>query len=159
MNSDERLQLAKNLLERWTQEVRYPEANRLDVVMAAENVPEAAQALLDARWEYYLAAITGLDQPQKQQVEILYHFCSGAAVLTLRVQQPRQGAKVPTLATVVPLAAMLERELHEMFGIEVQGLPDASRLYLPDDWQEGVYPLLKDARLDQLDSRGDAACQ
>lgn len=159
MQSEERLQLAQTLLAAWTQEVRTPEANRVDIVMDASSVPEAAQALLDAHWQYYLAAITGLDQPQQQRVEILYHFCSGAAVLTLRVRQPRQGAKVPTLATVVPLAAMLERELHEMFGIEVVGLPDASRLYLPDDWQDGVYPLLKDAPLDQLDSKGDAACQ
>jgi Ni,Fe-hydrogenase III component G len=159
MQSEERLQLAQDLLAEWTLDTRHPEANRVDLVMEAGVVPQATMALLDAHWEYYLAAITGLDQPQHNQVEILYHFCSGAAVLTLRVQQPRQGAKVPTLALIVPLAAMLERELHEMFGIEVEGLPDSSRLYLPDDWQDGIYPLLKDAPLDQLDHEEGAACQ
>jgi Ni,Fe-hydrogenase III component G len=32
----------------------------------------------------------------------------------------------------------------EMFGIVVSGTPDPSRLYLPEDWEEGVYPLRKD---------------
>lgn len=159
MQSEERLQLAQTLLAEWTQEVRTPEANRVDLIVAAEIVPEAAAALLAARWEYYLAAITGLDQPQQEQVEILYHFCSGAAVLTLRVQQPRKGAHVPSLYSAIPSAAVMERELHEMFGITVEGLPDTSHLYLPDDWEEGVYPLLKDAPLNHPEAKEDAACQ
>ena len=37
-----------------------------------------------------------------------------------------------------------ERELSEMFGVTVVGIPNPERLYLPDDWPEGVYPLRKD---------------
>ncbi len=55
---------------------------------------------------------------------------------------------VPTISPVIPPASFYERELREMFGVQVDGLPDATHLYLPDDWEEregGVYPLRKDA--------------
>jgi Ni,Fe-hydrogenase III component G len=31
-----------------------------------------------------------------------------------------------------------------MLGLTVTGTPDPSRLFLPDDWPDGVYPLRKD---------------
>jgi Ni,Fe-hydrogenase III component G len=31
-----------------------------------------------------------------------------------------------------------------MFGIEITGLRNTERLYLPERWPEGVYPLRKD---------------
>jgi len=34
-----------------------------------------------------------------------------------------------------------------MLGVTFRGAPDTARLFLPDDWPEGVYPLLKDAVL------------
>jgi Ni,Fe-hydrogenase III component G len=45
---------------------------------------------------------------------------------------------------VVPGAEVFERELREMFGIEITGLHTPDRLYLPDDWPAGVYPMRKD---------------
>jgi Ni,Fe-hydrogenase III component G len=47
-------------------------------------------------------------------------------------------------AYVIPGAESFERELHEMFGIEITGLHTPDRLYLPDDWPDGVYPMRKD---------------
>jgi ech hydrogenase subunit E len=38
----------------------------------------------------------------------------------------------------------MEREVGEMFGVQVVGLPPHSRLFLADDWPEGVSPLRKD---------------
>ena len=55
-------------------------------------------------------------------MEVLYHFCPGDAVIALRVRIPRDGAALPSLCEVVPGAEVFERELHEMFGIEMTGL-------------------------------------
>jgi ech hydrogenase subunit E len=38
----------------------------------------------------------------------------------------------------------------EMFGVVVEGTPNTNRLFLPDDWPDGVYPLRKDAVLERL---------
>ncbi len=143
---------AKQLLAQWAAETREPETNRLDVILTRENLRAAVQTLTDARWGY-LAALTGLDlfnplpkkgEPLNDAFEILYHFCAGAAVLTLRVTIPRADAFVPTVCDMIPAASPFERELIEMFGVQVSGTPDASRLYLPEDWEAGVYPLRKD---------------
>jgi Ni,Fe-hydrogenase III component G len=32
----------------------------------------------------------------------------------------------------------------EMFGVVCEGTPDPRRIFLPDDWPQGVYPLRKD---------------
>ena len=65
-------------------------------------------------------------------------------VIALRVRIPRQGGAVPSLSEIIPSAEVFERELHEMFGIEITGLRNNERLYLPERWPEGVYPLRKD---------------
>jgi Ni,Fe-hydrogenase III component G len=36
-----------------------------------------------------------------------------------------------------------------MFGITVAGAPDSSRLFLPDQWPEGSYPLRKDFEMEK----------
>lgn len=81
-------------------------------------------------------------------MEVLYHFCAGAAIVTLRVIIARDLPSVPSICRLIPSAVVYERELHEMFGITVIGIPNADRLFLPDDWAETSFPLRKDALLE-----------
>lgn len=137
----ETLHEVQTILAPWQEHFNFPEPNRLDVVVEPQALLAAAEALRAARWGY-LAAITGLDHGAEDgKLEALYHFCSGPMILTLRVLLPRQYATVPSLYEIVPAAPIHERELQEMFGITVQNVPDPSRLYLPDDWPEDIYPM------------------
>ena len=138
------LELARMLLLRWQTAFSTPEANRLDVKIAPAEVQPAVSALLAGHWGY-LAGITGLDG--SDALELLYHFASGAVIVTLRVSLPRTGAIVASICHLVPAASVFEREISEMLGVTFRGAPDTARLFLPDDWPEGVYPLLKDAVL------------
>ncbi len=102
-------------------------------------------------------AITGLDPGVATgQLHVLYHFAEGAAVVTLRLALPRDAAEVPTLRPLIPLAAIFEQELSEVLGVAVVGAPIRGRLFLPDDWPEGVYPLRKDFQFEQLDDKEQA---
>ena len=78
------------------------------------------------------------------RMEVLYHFCRGAEILTLRVVTFRNDAHVPTISHLIPSASLYERELMEMLGVNVIGTLDPRRLFLPDDWPAGSYPLRKD---------------
>jgi Ni,Fe-hydrogenase III component G len=121
-----------------------PEPGRIDLTVEPARLLECVSALTTAHWGY-LSAITGLDLgPQDGHLEALYHFCQKAAVLTLRVSLPRDGAVVPSICGLIPSATLFERELMEMFGIVCEGTPDPRRLFLSDDWPAGVYPLRKD---------------
>lgn len=140
------LDIPRDLLAAWAVSMETPEANRLDVKVAAGDLLAAVGALKP--WGY-LAAITGLDAgADAGQLEALYHFCSGAEVVTLRVALPRESPSVPSVCRLIPPAVVFERELREMFGITVIDIPNADPLFLPDDWEEGVYPLRKDAVLE-----------
>lgn len=147
MLADEKLERAGKLLTPWTTETNTPEANRLDIVIEPTNLVSAVK-ILDAEQWGYLAGITGLDLGvERGQLEVLYHFCSGASIVTLRVHTERDKASVPSICQVLPPASFYERELREMLGVEVIGLTNSDRLFLPDDWPEGIFPLRKDAVL------------
>jgi NADH-quinone oxidoreductase subunit C len=148
MDTEVTLKLAEgvvNAWEDWVTETERPEPHRLDVRLARlEDLVPIVVGLRVKRLGY-LGAITGLDpQGGEQDLEVLYHFMDGAAIITLRVQVPRENAAIPTLSGVIPAAEPYERELSEMFGVTIQGIRNPDRLYLPEDWPADVYPLRKD---------------
>ncbi|MBN2086503.1 MAG: NADH-quinone oxidoreductase subunit C [Anaerolineales bacterium] len=121
-----------------------PEPNRIDLMLEPAQLLECTKALSAARWGY-LSAITGLDHgAESGKLEALYHFCNKAAVITLRVTMPRDNPVVPSVCAIIPSATLFERELMEMFGVVCEGTPDPQRLFLPDEWPDGTYPLRKD---------------
>jgi Ni,Fe-hydrogenase III component G len=145
--TEESLRIAQQLTEEWMWETRTsrPEAHRIDVeITSLEDLVPIAVGLR-VQGLGYLSAITGLDSdPESQHLEVLYHFCAGEAIITLRARVPRENPEVPSLTGVIPGADAFERELREMFGIAVSGLRHPGYLYLPDEWPEGVYPQRKD---------------
>ncbi len=54
--------------------------------------------------------------------------------VTFSTDIPKESASLPTLIGVFAGANWHEREAHEMFGIDFQGHPDLSHLYLPDSF-------------------------
>jgi Ni,Fe-hydrogenase III component G len=146
------LQTAEGLLQPWALSFSRPETNRVDVSLRREDLLAAIEALLEARWGF-LSTITGIDRPAPAPAEgqpeaegafeVLYSFCAGAGVLSLRVRVAYSDAWLPTICNLIPSATLGERELMEMFGIIVRDTPDTSRLILADSWPEGVYPLRK----------------
>ncbi len=147
MNTEQILTLATGIVSSWdwATETSRPNPRQLDVKVKslAELVPIIVA--LRVKRLGYLSAIVCLDLgPEANELEVLYHFCPGDAVIALRVRLPRTDASLPSLCEVVPGAEVFERELQEMFGIRVVGLTTPDRLYLPDDWPAGVYPMRKD---------------
>jgi len=51
-----------------------------------------------------------------------------------------------SVTDIFPGAVLYERDLMEMLGVKVENHPDPRRLFLPEDWPEGNYPLLKEAK-------------
>ncbi len=150
MNTEQNLKTAEELLTVWKKETNRPEANRLDIVVSADDLRLAVTALHDAHWGY-LSAITGMDLGVASgQMEALYHFCSGPAITTLRVRVPRiEDVVIPTIEDIIPPATFFERELHETLGFHISGAQSNDRLFIPDDWPQDVYPLRADFTIDQ----------
>ena len=149
MNTETRLQRAKDALAPFIKETSTPETNRLDVVIDSGDLTKATAAMLAADCGY-LSAITGLDLGvEAGYMEALYHFCDAAAVTSLRVRLSREGQpEIDSVADQIPVASFYERELSEMLGVTVVGTPDPTHLFLPDDWPEGVFPNRRDFKIE-----------
>ena len=85
-----------------------------------------------------------------EAVELMYHFYIYWSVpheeilVTLTVSLPKSDLKVPSITGIIPGVLTSEREKQEMLGIEVVNIPDSRRLFLPEDFPQGVYPWRKD---------------
>lgn len=87
---------------------------------------------------------TGVDT--RFNIEILYHFTVEDInlVISLRVKLDREKPEIESITPLFEAANWIEREMHELLGINFKGHPDLRRLLLPEDWPEDVYPLRRD---------------
>jgi Ni,Fe-hydrogenase III component G len=123
-------------------ELTNPDVRRIFVKVAPSELVPAVTLLRDKYDCAYLATISGVDKGDT--FEFLYHFASPVANINLRTEFPKSEPRIASICAVIPGAVLYERELQEMFGVKVEGIPDPRRLVLPDDWPEGQYPLRKD---------------
>ena len=89
-------------------------------------------------------------------LEILYHFAhdKGGFVISVRaIIKEKNDPHIDTITAVTRSAWWIEREIHELFGVEFNGNDDLRPLLLPDDWPKGVYPLRKNFVVPKRDSR------
>jgi len=93
-----------------------------------------------------LMCLSAVDYPKDDppRLEVVYHLFSYARrhVFVLKVHLPRDGAHVPTVEGIWPVANWHEREAYDLFGIVFDGHSDLRRILLPDDWIG--HPLRKD---------------
>jgi len=89
-----------------------------------------------------VSAITGLDE--RERFAVLYHLNrKSSMMLTLRTILPKDNPVIDTVSAIFPSADIYERELVDLLGIRVQGLPEGRRYPLPDDAPCDIYPLRK----------------
>ena len=85
-----------------------------------------------------------------ESVDLLYHFSLyhghhlKAIALAIRVTLQKSELTIPTISDIIPGAIFAERETQEMMGVKVTDLPDDRRLFIPDDFPQGVYPWRRD---------------
>jgi Ni,Fe-hydrogenase III component G len=91
----------------------------------------------------HLSSITGLDEGQR--LGIIYHLSDDAGVvLSLKTGVDKNNPVVMSITDKFPSAEVYERELVDLLGFKVDGLPEGSRYPLTDDWPKDEHPLRKD---------------
>ena len=65
-------------------------------------------------------------------------------LVSLQIRVEESCPSYPSITDKVHVAALYEREIKDMFGLEPEGHPDAKPLVLHGNWPNGVYPLRKD---------------
>lgn len=65
-------------------------------------------------------------------------------MLTLHESAPKSDPVIEAMTPLFPSLEWHERELVDLFGAVVRGLPDGPRYPLPDGWPDGNYPMRKE---------------
>lgn len=143
MNREETLQTLRDRFSTGITSVFEKSEKRVYMEIEADAlVPMARYIFKDLGARFNIAS--GVDG--RHHMEVLYHFTLETInlVLSLRVTLPKTKLEIDSLTPVFTAAHWIEREIHELLGIDFIGHPKLERLLLPDEWPEGVYPLRKD---------------
>jgi Ni,Fe-hydrogenase III component G len=90
-----------------------------------------------------LCALTGLDEADK--LSAIYHLArEDGTVLNLKTSVDKNDPVLMTVTAIFPSAEVYERELVDLLGFKVEGLPQGNRYPLTDDWPLDEHPLRKD---------------
>jgi len=127
--------------------------NRISLQCEAEHAYEINRFLFEDVHARFVIA-TGIDSDNC--FEVLYHYSydqTGCVITVDAFIRDRVHPSIESIAPRIPGADWVEREMHDLLGIDFLHHPDMRRLILSDNWPEGVYPLRKDAV--RLESRPD----
>jgi Ni,Fe-hydrogenase III component G len=143
MNRQELLQTLRERFADAITGVYEKSAKRVYIQIKADSIVRMSEFLFKEIGARFNIA-SGVDG--RNQMEILYHFTVEDIdlVISLRVTLPKTKLEIDSLTSVFTAAHWIEREIHELLGVNFVGHPQLTRLLLSEDWPEGVYPLRKD---------------
>jgi NADH-quinone oxidoreductase subunit C len=120
--------------------------NRIFLLCESPNAYAVAKFLFEDL-SLRFVIITGIDSDDC--FEILYHFANdqtGCFVTVKAFILDREAPSIESITPFLPGAEWIEREIHDILGINFRNHPNLRRLILADNWPEGVYPLRKDVK-------------
>ena len=81
----------------------------------------------------------------KRGFEIYYHFSldQTGLILNLLVILNKEKPEVESLSNMFEATNWIEREMHELFGIDFLNHPNLEQLLSEGNWAKGVYPYRK----------------
>ena len=89
----------------------------------------------------HISAISGMDMGDN--LGAIYHLVQTGIVANIVVETPLSNPRLDTITEVFMGAEYYERELEDMYGIKINGLPNGRRYPLPEDFPKDQYPLRK----------------
>jgi NADH-quinone oxidoreductase subunit C len=78
--------------------------------------------------------------------EIYYHFSFDAdgSILSLHVILDKEKPHIESLSNMFSASNWIEREMHELFGIDFLNHPNQEKLLSEGNWADDVYPYRKE---------------
>ncbi len=134
------------------------------VIIPADQVRAVSEYLRDSPDAAFdlCSDLTATDWPLRpERFDVIYCLYSTRHRHRVRVKaRAAEGQAVASVTPVWPAADWFEREVWDMFGVNITGHPDRRRILMPEDWQghpqrkdyplEGPGELLMESPLDWL---------
>lgn len=140
MREEEIIETLKSKLGGGLKEVRVQRARRVFAVVDRGRYKEAIKALASIGLDF-LEAVTGVDAGD--HLEVIAHVGKDISV-AVKAIVPKEDPRIDSVVDVFKGAEIYEREVWEMLGVTFEGNSQLRRVFLPEDWPKGVYPLRKE---------------
>lgn len=134
---------AENVLES-----RIPRERRVFITIEKDSLRDAVRYLRDDEGFTHITTISGIDSGE--DIEVVYHLAKKDLGLSIKLKAPMENPVLDSITDILNGAILYEREVHDLLGVVFEGHPNLDRLILPEDWPEGVHPLLKKWDLEKI---------
>lgn len=136
--------------------IKTPRPRRIFLDVGMENFLAVFAFAKDQLKFSHLCTITGLDELDK--LVFIYHLAdTEGTLLNLKTSVSKQNPVLKTVIAYFPGAEVYERELVDLLGAKVEGLPPGNRYPLTDDWPAGQFPLRKDWKVQGCEAKGGSS--
>jgi NADH-quinone oxidoreductase subunit D len=109
---------------------------------------DVIKAMLAVDEKTGIIAITGIDLGEN--IGVYYHFRTSNAFLTIKAEVPKENPKIHTIIDIHPGAVFHELEAADLLGIVFEGHPISGHFVLSEYWPQGVYPLRRDVKANEV---------
>jgi Ni,Fe-hydrogenase III component G len=126
-----------------SENISVPRTRRIFAIVPTNNFRQVFEYAIKELGFVILCTITGLDEGPT--LGFIYHLAKeNGVMLNLHISVAKEKPVIKTISNYFPAADAYERELVDLLGAQVEGLPAGNRYPLPDDWPANQYPLRKD---------------
>ncbi|OGC43111.1 hypothetical protein A2Y85_03525 [candidate division WOR-3 bacterium RBG_13_43_14] len=124
-------------------EVKIHAPRRLYLRTPREEVYNLAEYMFKQK-SFRFSIATGIDT--REGIEIIYHFTydESGTYYNIKTLIPKDDCQIKSLTTFLPAANWIEREMHELLGVDFIGHPNLIPLLMADDWPADLHPLRRD---------------
>jgi NADH:ubiquinone oxidoreductase subunit C len=116
--------------------------NRISLTIPDEALVKIANYFFNV---LHLRFVIASALESKAGIEIYYHFSNDESglLINLHVILPSEKPEIQSLTSLFEAANWIEREMHEILGINFLNHPNLEKLISEGNWAEGVYPYRK----------------
>ena len=141
MDEEEAIQKLKERFGDKILESKIAGRRRVSVKVPPEAYKEVVRYVAQDLGLEFLSCLSGIDRGKS--LEVVAHIGYSLCIL-VRTEVPKENPEIDSITDILPAANLYEREAHDLLGIRFRGHPNLKRIFLPEDWPEGVYPLRKE---------------
>jgi NADH-quinone oxidoreductase subunit C len=136
------LNLAEKIIKNFDGDVydtQVSNPKRLTISIRKESLLEIAFYFSDELQFRFIIATAMITE---KGYEILYHFSndSKGEIINLRVELGREEPAIDSLANLIHAANWIEREMHDLFGIQFLNHPTPGQFIAHGNWTEDEHP-------------------
>lgn len=142
MENIREIEQLKSVFERHITGIHYLSEKRVTLDITPDFIVNIAGELYhELQFRFIIASAL----ETKKGIEIYYHFSKDVQglIVNLHVTLSRKNPEIISLTSKFEAANWIEREMHELLGINFLNHPNLEKLISEGNWAEGVFPYRK----------------